>query len=176
MLPDPLHPAVVHFPIVLMFILPVAAFGALWIIRRGTPARLPWAVPVAVAAALALSAWAAVQTGERQGERAEDAVGEGRVEQHEEMAERFLALSSVLLVVTAAGLAGGLVGRVARVLGTVGACAIIVVGYQVGHSGGSLVYGDATAPGLVTGAIGAGEAAGGEGTAAEGRGGRETDD
>ena len=39
MLPDPLHPAVIHFPIVLMVLLPLVAAWALWTIRRG--ARLP---------------------------------------------------------------------------------------------------------------------------------------
>ena len=35
MLPDPLHPAVVHFPIVLVFLVPIAAVLAVWVIRRG---------------------------------------------------------------------------------------------------------------------------------------------
>ena len=39
MLPDPLHPAVVHFPIVLTFLLPLAALGALWRARRSPGAR-----------------------------------------------------------------------------------------------------------------------------------------
>jgi uncharacterized membrane protein len=159
MLPDPLHPAVVHFPIVLMFILPVAALGALWAIRRGAPQRLAWAVPLLVAAALAGSSWVAVETGEQQEERAEDAVGERVLNTHEEAAERFLALSTVMLVITAAGFAGGTAGRVLRVTGAVAAVALIGAGYQVGHSGGRIVYGDATGPGLVA-------ASGGEGGAA----------
>jgi hypothetical protein len=35
MLPDPLHPIVVHFPVVLVVLLPVFALGALLVIRRG---------------------------------------------------------------------------------------------------------------------------------------------
>lgn len=148
MLPDPLHPAVVHFPIVLMFLLPLAALGALWAIRRGTRVRLAWALPVAVAGALALSSWVAVETGEGQAERAEDTVGEGVVEGHEEAAERFLAFSTAVFVITSLGFAGGMAGRSARALGTAGAFALIVAGYQVGHSGGRIVYGDASAAGL----------------------------
>ena len=34
MLPNPLHPAVVHFPIVLMFLLPISAGVALWALFR----------------------------------------------------------------------------------------------------------------------------------------------
>lgn len=156
MLPDPLHPAVVHFPIVLMFILPVAALGALWAIRRGAPQRLAWAVPLLVAAALAGSSWVAVETGEQQEERAEDAVGERVLNTHEEAAERFLALSTVMLVITAAGFAGGTAGRVLRITGATAAVALIGAGYQVGHSGGRIVYGDATGPGLVAAGGGAG--------------------
>src|SRR5512134_3400045 len=52
MLPDPLHPAVVHFPIVLMILLPLAAAGALWAIRRGVGPAKAWTIPLAAAAAL----------------------------------------------------------------------------------------------------------------------------
>ena len=50
MLPNPLHPAVVHFPIVFMFLLPISAGVALWAIRRGANPLKAWAVPVAFAA------------------------------------------------------------------------------------------------------------------------------
>ena len=167
-LPSPLHPAVVHFPIVLMILLPVAALGALWAIRRGTAPLKAWAVPVALAAGLTLSAWAAVETGESQGEKVEDTLGEQAVESHEDAAERFLLLSGVVLVVTGAGLLRGAVGRTARVVGTVAALGLVAAGYQVGHSGGRLVYGDATMTGLVGGTL---NAQGGEGVGeAQGRG------
>jgi uncharacterized membrane protein len=167
-LPSPLHPAVVHFPIVLMILLPVAALGALWAIRRGTAPIRAWAIPVALAAGLTLSAWAAVETGESQGEKVEDTLGEQAVESHEDAAERFLLLSGAVLVVSAAGLLRGTAGRTARVVGTVAALGLVVAGYQVGHSGGRLVYGDATTTGLVGGTL---NAQGGEGVGeAQGRG------
>jgi uncharacterized membrane protein len=152
-LPSPLHPAVVHFPIVLMILLPVAALGALWAIRRGAAPMRAWAVPLAVAAGLTFSAWIAVETGESQGEKVEDVLGEQAVASHEEAAERFLLLSGVVLVVSGAGLLRGNVGRVARVVGIVAALGLVAVGYQVGHSGGRLVYGDRTMTGLVGGAL-----------------------
>jgi uncharacterized membrane protein len=140
MLPDPLHPAVVHFPIVLTVLLPIFAVGALWASRRGARARRAWALPAAVAAALTLSAWLAVQTGEAQEERVERVVAESALEGHEEAAERFLVLSGVLLVVAAAGLAGGTLGRAARLVSTAGAFGLAAAGVQVGHGGGQLVY------------------------------------
>ena len=140
MLPNPLHPAVVHFPVVLAVLLPLFAAGALWAIRRGTTPRRAWAIPVALSLALALSAWVAVQTGEAQDERVERVVAEQPLETHEEAAELFLALSGGLTLIVAAGLLRGRAGQVARGLATVGAAALVVVAAQVGHSGGQLVY------------------------------------
>jgi uncharacterized membrane protein len=155
MLPSPLHPAIVHFPIVLACLLPLAALAALWRIRRGAPARPAWLLTATAAGALTLSAWLAVETGERDEERAEDVVGEQTLDVHEEAAERFLALSGGVLVIAAAGLLGGRAGRIARPLALVAALGLVGAGYQVGHSGGRLVYGTAGAPGV--GRIGAGK-------------------
>lgn len=140
MLPEPLHPAVVHFPVVLAVLLPIFALAALWTIRRGTTWRRAWAVPVAVAAALAVSSWLAVKTGEAQDERVERVVAEQPLETHEESAELFLTLSAGLALVVAAGLLGGTPGRIARVAATAGAAALVLVALRVGHTGGQLVY------------------------------------
>lgn len=136
----PLHPLVVHFPIVLAVLLPISAIAALWAVRKGATPRKAWAVPVAFAAALTLSSWVAVQTGEAQEDRVERVVARGALHGHEEAAERFLVLSGVLVVVAAVGLAGGTVGRAARLVSTAGAIGLIAAGAQVGHSGGELVY------------------------------------
>jgi uncharacterized membrane protein len=140
MLPDPLHPMVVHFPIVFVVLLPIFALGALLVIRRGAGPRRTWAVPLALAAALTLSAWVAVQTGEREEDRVERLVGESAMHAHEEAAERFLALSGVLLLVAGAGLAGGVIGTSARLVATAGSLGLVLVGIQAGGSGGELVY------------------------------------
>jgi hypothetical protein len=145
MLPDPLHPAVVHFPIVFMFLLPIAAAGALWAIRRGASPRLAWTIPSGLALALSLSAWLAVESGEAQEERVEDAVSESAIHPHEEAAERFLVLSGVLLLVTGTGLLGGRAGRMARLATVLGAAGLAGAGAQVGHTGGKLVYRDGAA-------------------------------
>jgi len=140
MLPNPLHPAVVHFPVVLAFLLPLFVGGALWAIRRGANPRRAWLVPLAGSAGLALSAWAAVQTGDAQGERIERVVSEQAIESHEEMAETLLAVSTGLAVVALAGLVGGIPGRAARVVTGIGSLAVVGLVARVGHSGGQLVY------------------------------------
>jgi uncharacterized membrane protein len=140
MLPDPLHPAVVHFPIVLVVLLPFFALAAIWAIHRGAAPARAWAVPVALAGALTLSAWAAVASGEADEERVEEAVSESALKAHEAGAERFLVLSGVMLVLAAAGLLRGTIGRSARLVATAGALGLVVAGVQVGHTGGALVY------------------------------------
>jgi uncharacterized membrane protein len=163
-LPDPLHPAVVHFPVVLMLLLPPVAGYAWWTIRRGSAPSRVWLLPVAVSTALALSSWVAVETGQREEDRVERVVPEQHLERHEEAAERFLGLSVALLAVAVAGLARGRIGRGARVTAIIGALALVVVGVQVGHSGGTLVYRDGAA-GAYLGAGGAGGENGASGAA-----------
>ena len=140
MLPDPLHPAIVHFPVVLSVLVPLVAGGALWAIKLGSRPLRAWGVTTAVAAALAASAWLAVETGEQQEERVGDTIGETRVEQHASAGETLLFTSAGVLVVIALGLMPGTAGRVARYAGAVGTLTLGVAAYQVGHSGGELVY------------------------------------
>jgi uncharacterized membrane protein len=140
MLPNPLHPAVVHFPIVLVVVLPLFAAGALWVIRRGGHPLRSWAIPVALSAALTLSAYLALQTGEADEERVEAVVSEAAIHQHEEAAERFLVLTGVLLLIAGAGLLPGHAGRAARLITVVGSLGVLAAGVQVGAAGGELVY------------------------------------
>jgi len=140
MLPNPLHPAVVHFPIVLMLFLPVIALVTLWAIRRGANPRRVWAIPFVVAGLLTLSSWVSVETGEEQSERVERAVPKQPMESHEESAEVFFMLSGAVLVIAAAGMLNGRIGRSSRVLATFGAVGLAAAGIRVGHSGGQLVY------------------------------------
>jgi len=136
----PLHPVVVHFPIVLAVLLPISAAWALWAIRKGTTFRRVWAVPAAMSVALALSSFVAVETGESADERVERVVPEQPLESHEEAAETFLILAAGLALLIGAGLVRGRAGVVARGLGTAGAVALVAVAAYVGHTGGKLVY------------------------------------
>ncbi len=140
MLPEPLHPAIVHFPIVLMVLLPVFMVSTWVLIRRGRASLRAWLLPTGLAVLLVASSWLAVRTGEAQEERVEEVVAEAPLETHEEAAEAFLALAVVVGLVTVLGLARGRIGQAGRALGTAGALALIAAGARVGHSGGELVY------------------------------------
>lgn len=141
MLPDPLHPAVVHFPMALAALLPLSALVGLWAIRRDGRATHIWAVPLALAVLLTGTGWLALQTGEQEEERVEEIVGDDPIHEHEEAAERFLLLSGVVTLLFGAGLAKGTLGSSARLLATVGSVAVLAAGIQTGHAGGELVYG-----------------------------------
>ena len=105
LIPNPLHPAVVHLPIALAVLVPLVAIAALVFIRRGARARTAWGISVAALAALLLSGWVSLQTGEQQEERVEDVVAEQAIHGHEEAAELFLMTTAGVL---ALGLDGDL--------------------------------------------------------------------
>lgn len=138
----PLHPAVVHLPLGLAFIIPALAIGfawALWTGRVRTRARL---AIVALQALLLGGALVAMNTGEREEERVEAVVPHAAVEQHEEYAEQFvwavgvtLFLASLVLVFRHQTVTRGL--AVATVAGTL---IVVASALRVGHAGGQLVY------------------------------------
>ena len=140
MLPDPLHPAVVHLPMALAVLLPLAAAGLVLAIgRQLLPARA-WAFVVVLQLLLAGSAWLAIETGEHEEERVEEVVAERLIESHEEAAERFAILAGVALLVVGAGLAPASLGRFARIASVAATAGVLAAGVAVGHSGGELVY------------------------------------
>lgn len=151
MLPSPLHPVVVHFPIVFAVLLPFAALFALWVIRKGAAPLRAWALPLAIAVALTGTAWVAIQTGEAEEERVEAYVGEPAIHEHEEAAERFLLVAGVVTLVAGAGLLSGVLGYASRIVATAGAALVLLAGVQVGRAGGELVYEHGAAQAYVSG-------------------------
>jgi uncharacterized membrane protein len=154
MLPSPLHPAVVHFPIVFAVLLPVSAFVALWTIRRGAAPFRARAVPLGLAVALTGSAWVALQSGEAEEDRVKGYVAEAPLHEHAEAAERFLVLAGVVPLVAVLGLRSGSVGAAARLVASAGTLAVLLAGIQVGSVGGKLVYERGAAQAYVSGSSG----------------------
>lgn len=158
MLPDPLHPAVVHFPIVLALLLPIIAVWALVALRRSERSWALW-MPVVVAGALLFgSSLLAKETGEDQEERVEHVVAESVIHEHEEWAERMVVASGVVFVLLLAGLIPGKIGNVGRWVSLVAAVVAMGVVTQVGGTGGELAYKHGAASAYVDGGgAGAGE-------------------
>ena len=140
MLPDPLHPAVVHLPVALAVLIPLfTLLAALAIRSRFMPARI-WVVVPLLAALLAGASWIALETGEDQEERVEQVVAEHYIEDHEERAETFMTVVTVLLAVSFLGLLSGSAGEVGRAVAFGLSVAVLGFAITVGHSGGELVY------------------------------------
>ena len=138
-IPDPLHPAIIHFPVVLILLGTFAALAAIFWRKNH--------VPILAAALLALGslgAWVAVQTGESDGGLLLlSPQGETLLEEHQNWGQRTLFIASI-----AAGLAIASVllfrfPRLARVAAATAALTAIAASYgvyQTGHRGGALVF------------------------------------
>lgn len=140
MFPDPLHPALVHFPIVLALLAPLLAGGFFFAIQtRRLPARA-WLAVVGLQLAIVATGWFTAEAGEEEEERVERIVAEDPIEEHEEAAETFLWIAGIAVPIGAAGLLSGGVGSAARGLALIASLAAAVAVARVGHTGGLLVY------------------------------------
>lgn len=140
MLPDPLHPAVVHLPIALAVLMPLLAAVAIAAIARGfAPARAWWAA-VALQALLVGSAWLALETGEAEEERVEKVVAERYVDAHHDAAEWFLGVAGAAALLMAVGVLPDRPGRIGRILGALASLVVLATAVRTGHLGGELVY------------------------------------
>lgn len=163
MLPDPLHPAIVHLPIALAILLPLCTGCAAVAIHTGLLPRSAWFGVVLLGFVLVLSSWAALETGEDQEERVERVVAAHFIEEHQDAAKIFTAIGAVLFFVTMAGLVEGKTGDIARGISVLLALGLLAAGVQVGRLGGALVYehgatlayarGGPSAAGLSSGAV-----------------------
>jgi uncharacterized membrane protein len=139
-LPDPLHPAVVHLPIALAVLMPLFAVVALVAIAKGgAPARV-WGLVLALQVLLTGSAWFAMETGEHEEERVEKVVEEHHIHEHHEAAEWFLYVAGSTAVLMAAGLLRDRPGRVARLVAAFGSVVVLATAARTGYLGGELVY------------------------------------
>ncbi len=138
-LPSPLHPAVVHFPIVLILlgtmVAIAAAFTSRWHIR--------WIAAIVLTLG-ALGTLVATSSGEEDGEAVDRVAAiSPLLEAHETWAERteLFSAAAALLAIAAVLTARWLVAR--QALGAI--CALVAVlasycVYETGHRGGQLVY------------------------------------
>jgi uncharacterized membrane protein len=140
--PVPLHPALVHLPLGLAFILPLLAAGFAWALWKERANPRTWSVIVALQLMLLIAGFMALRSGRGEEGRVEDRIPETALETHEEYAEQFLwatgltlALAGTALVVRKKSLVKGLTA--VTVLGTL---AVAGAAIRVGHAGGKLVY------------------------------------
>ena len=140
MLPDPLHPAIVHFPIALSVVIPLLAAGVAGAIRLGWLERRSWALVVVLNLLFVGSILLAHETGEDTADRVEKVVDKKYIGEHADAADWLLWVSVGSLVVAAAGLLREDRGGAARAAAVVASLLVLAVALRVGYLGGQLVY------------------------------------
>ncbi len=140
MLPDPLHPAIVHLPIAIALLIPVFSILGILAIRSDLLPRRVWWGVVLLQALLAGSAWLATETGENEEERVERVLEHDLIHEHEEAAERLLLLAAIGLVPVGLGIWAGRRGAIGRLLHVLLALVVVAAAISTGRLGGELVY------------------------------------
>ena len=140
-IPNPLHPALVHFPIALILLGTVVAITTVFIRR--------WHLPWLTAGLLGLGAMGAVAAA-WSGEEAADAAvmdlspqGEQIIEKHEEWGKRTRNIALIAAAAAVTSVALGKFPRASRITAGLAALAAIGASFcvaEAGHYGGKLVY------------------------------------
>ncbi|MEO8682859.1 MAG: hypothetical protein ABI665_27675 [Vicinamibacterales bacterium] len=156
----PLHPAIVHLPLALAVLIPLAGAAFLWAWFTGRVTHRAWVAMVALQALLLGTSLLAINTGQGDGERVEKVVQESAIEHHEEAAELFAWAAGATLVLATLVLVFGKSAAAAPLAVATLAATVVVggLGLRVGHAGGQLVYAQGAAsayaqPGTGTGTV-----------------------
>lgn len=141
MFDGPLHPALVHVPLGLAFVVPLVAIGISLAFLRGRLPRSAFAILAGLQLVLAGSGFAAMAAGDRDEHPVKQVVGRQLVHDHEERAEVFVWTATA---VAALGLALLLVPahlvKAAAALVIAGNLAVAALAFATGKAGGEIVY------------------------------------
>jgi uncharacterized membrane protein len=135
----PLHPVVVHFPIVLGILLPFVGFLTWWGIKKEIVPQKVWLVVIALALVFTISSMVAVELGEKDEEKVEKFVAEDVIEEHEEAGEAIPWVAGTLLVLSVGALLRKNSHRIRLAVAIISLVAVIPL-VNAGHTGGELVY------------------------------------
>ena len=135
----PLHPIVVHFPIVLGSLLPFLGLLLWWAIKKNIMPHSVWVLVMVMALAYGASSIVAVEAGEADEEKVEEIVSERVIEEHEEAGEVIPWVAGALFLVSVAGLVKKNSHAIRLSLVILSFIAIIPL-VSAGHTGGELVY------------------------------------
>lgn len=95
---SPLHPAIVHFPIALAFLLPLMALATAILMRNKKWPATTWLGIVVLQIGLTVSGYVALETGETDEAKVGKVVSKEYIHEHEEAAEIFVGLTVLATV------------------------------------------------------------------------------
>jgi uncharacterized membrane protein len=98
----PLHPAIVHFPLALTFILPILIIVFALMIRAHKMHPLSWLIIIGLQATVVVTGYLALETGETEEERVEKVVSSELIHKHENAAEIFVGSTVLVLALSIA--------------------------------------------------------------------------
>ncbi|MFP5386103.1 MAG: DUF2231 domain-containing protein [Bacteriovoracia bacterium] len=137
----PIHPLIVHFPMVLTFVLPVLILVFAYMIKTNKMTPKGWLIIIGMQLAVVISGYVSLETGETEEHRVEKVVSKKLIHEHEEAAEIFVGASVVALVLSIGAffLRKELGFRVQMIVALITVLAAYLA-YRTGVLGGELVY------------------------------------
>ncbi|VAX17931.1 hypothetical protein MNBD_NITROSPINAE04-1261 [hydrothermal vent metagenome] len=134
----PLHPLVVHFPIVLAVMTPIAFIVAGIMSKKTENPKSLWIATTALCVFFSASAFITMELGEQDEEIVEKVISEKTIENHSDWAEAFTWATLAPLLFS--GLMVAKNNSWLKPAAIVSSLVVLGLGVQTGHSGGELVY------------------------------------
>lgn len=138
----PLHPAIVHLPLGLAFVIPLLAIGLAWALWTGRTQTRSWLIVILLQALLVAGGILAMNTGEREEDRVEAVVPKQALHTHESLATQFLWAAGITLGLAILPITSRRPNVVRVLTGAAVVASFVVAGaaLRAGHAGGQLVY------------------------------------
>lgn len=137
----PLHPSIVHLPIVIAFIMPILVIVFAWMIKTNKMSPKGWLLIVGLQLAVVISGYVSLETGETEEHTVEKVVSKDYIHEHEEAGEIFVG-SAVLALVLSIGvffLRKELQFPIKLTIAVIGIISAFLA-WRTGKLGGELVY------------------------------------
>ncbi len=137
----PLHPTIVHLPIVLTFLLPILILIFAWSIRAGKMSKELWLVLIGFQILVTGTGYLSLETGETDEEKVSAVVGKKIIHEHEESAEVFVGTTVVALAASIAVwfLQPGLQNKARFIVALISLLPVFFA-WRTGILGGEIVY------------------------------------
>lgn len=138
----PLHPLVVHFPIVFAVLMPLLGGALLFALARNWVSKRTWALVTLGHLVLLGSGFLALRSGEADAHVVEKRIPEAVIEAHEEAGEAFVLGSAATLVLAVVPLVlrNRRLAHWMAAATVAGSLVVLGLGVRVGKLGGELVY------------------------------------